>query len=155
MEISLSTSVELELKKENLKWMTYLKQQLTSERKSKSSLMPNFLEQAKEFRTVNDQPIGTGEKLSLQRSLISEEYREFLNSIDYQEGDENKLKELSDLVYVCYQYAAAAGWDLNEALDRVHISNMSKATDGKILKNEHGKVLKGPNYKPPNLKDLV
>ena len=36
------------------------------------------------------------------------------------------LKELADLVYVCYQYAANMGWDLDEAMHRVHESNMSK-----------------------------
>jgi predicted HAD superfamily Cof-like phosphohydrolase len=65
------------------------------------------------------------------------------------------LKELADLVYVCFQFAAAAGWELDEALDRVHQSNMSKLVDGKPLKREDGKVLKGPNYKPPYLTDLV
>ena len=34
-------------------------------------------------------------------------------------------------------------------------SNMSKLEDGKPLLSEWGKVLKGSNYKPPNLEDLV
>ncbi len=66
------------------------------------------------------------------------------------------LKELADLVYVCYQYAANMGWDLDEALHRVHESNMSKLDEnGKPIYREDGKVLKGPNYAPPNLDDLV
>jgi|TARA_Y100000033_G_scaffold15375_1_gene14263 predicted HAD superfamily Cof-like phosphohydrolase len=68
---------------------------------------------------------------------------------------EAALKELADLVYVCFQYSAAAGWELDVALDRVHKSNMSKLVDGKPLKREDGKVLKGPNYQPANLIDLV
>ena len=68
---------------------------------------------------------------------------------------EATLKELADLVYVCYQYAENMGWFLDEALDRVHKSNMSKlGEDGKPIYREDGKVLKGPNYKPPNLEDL-
>ena len=68
---------------------------------------------------------------------------------------ENTLKELADLVYVCYQYAENMGWSLDEALDRVHKSNMSKLDeDGKPIYREDGKVLKGPNYKLPNLTDL-
>jgi predicted HAD superfamily Cof-like phosphohydrolase len=59
------------------------------------------------------------------------------------------------LVYVAFQYAAAAGWELDEALDRVHKSNLSKLVDGKPLKRQDGKVLKGPNYQPANLIDLV
>ena len=66
------------------------------------------------------------------------------------------LKELADLVYVCYQYAENLGWDLDEALNRVHRSNMSKlGEDGEPVYREDGKVLKGPNYQPPNLSDLV
>ena len=66
------------------------------------------------------------------------------------------LKELADLVYVCYQYAENQGWDLDEALDRVHKSNMSKLDeDGKPIFRKDGKVLKGPNYASPNLEDLV
>ena len=68
----------------------------------------------------------------------------------------NCLKELADLVYVCYQYAANMDWDLDEALHRVHESNMSKLDDnGNPIYREDGKVLKGPKYKPPNLEDLV
>jgi len=69
---------------------------------------------------------------------------------------EDALKELADLVYVCYQYAENMGWFLDEALDRVHKSNMSKlGEDGKPIYREDGKVLKGPNYKLPSLTDLI
>ena len=66
------------------------------------------------------------------------------------------LKELADLIYVCYQYAENMGWLLDEALDRVHLSNMSKLDEeGKPVYREDGKVLKGPNYQPPTLTDLI
>ena len=59
-------------------------------------------------------------------------------------------------MYVCYQYAAAAGWDLDEALTRVHKSNLSKLDDDfRPIKRADGKVIKGPNYQPPSLIDLV
>ena len=97
----------------------------------------------------------------MQKSLIVEEFKEFLEA----EGmlfrnnagfHEEALKELSDLVYVCYQYAENMGWLLDEALDRVHLSNMSKLDeDGNPIYRDDGKVLKGPNYKPPTLTDLV
>ena len=67
------------------------------------------------------------------------------------------LKELADLVYVCYGYADRFGWDLDEAFRRVHLSNMSKLdpVTGKPIFREDGKILKGPAYKEPNLGDLV
>lgn len=65
-------------------------------------------------------------------------------------------KVLSNLMYVLYGYADAMGWDLNEAYKRVHESNLSKLDDmGKPILREDGKVLKGPNYKAPDLKDIT
>ena len=43
-----------------------------------------------------------------------------------------------------------------EAFKRVHASNMSKlGDDGKPIRREDGKIMKGPNYKAPDLSDLV
>jgi len=119
-------------------------------------------EQAKEFRTrYNLKSSKAKDKRSYQKNLIVEEFKEFLEA----EGllfrknldiESEALKELADLVYVCYQYAENMGWLLDEALDRVHLSNMSKLDEkGKPIYREDGKVLKGPNYKPPTLTDLV
>ena len=73
-----------------------------------------------------------------------------------QNHQEDCLKELADLVYVCYQYAENMHWFLDESLNRVHESNMSKlGEDGKPIYREDGKVLKGPGYKPPDLSDLI
>ena len=48
------------------------------------------------------------------------------------------------------------GWDLDRALERIHESNMSKLDeDGKPIKRDDGKVLKGPNYRTPTLTDLI
>ena len=91
----------------------------------------------------------------MQQGLIAEEFQEF-NEAVANEPYENELKELADLVYVCFQYAENMEWDLEEALDRVHKSNMSKlGLDGKPIRRSDGKVLKGPNYQPPILNDLI
>jgi|TARA_B100000035_G_scaffold153843_1_gene131010 predicted HAD superfamily Cof-like phosphohydrolase len=99
---------------------------------------------------------------SMQLDLVREEASEFLVAADevYADPENNKrrselLKELSDLVFVCYQFAAAYGLDLDAALRRVYESNMSKLDeDGKVIYRADGKVLKGPNYEPPNLDGL-
>ena len=118
-------------------------------------------EQAKEFRTkynLKSSPDRTTR--SCQKNLIVEEFKEFLESEgslfrEHPNAQEEALKELADLVYVCYQYAENMNWFLDEALNRVHESNMSKLDeDGKPIYREDGKVLKGPNYKPPDLSDL-
>ena len=91
----------------------------------------------------------------MQLDLISEEYQELREAIT-SESYEEELKELADLVYVCFQYAENMEWDLEEAMNRVHKSNMSKlGIDGRPIRRADGKVLKGPNYKPPTLDDLV
>ena len=98
---------------------------------------------------------------SRQRNLITEEFKEFLEAeallyLSSKNVREDCLKELADLVYVCYQYAENMGWFLDEALDRVHQSNMSKlGRDGKPIYRDDGKVLKGPDYEPPTLMDLI
>ena len=110
-------------------------------------------DQAIEFRTAYGIQ-NSMDNRTMQRDLIAEEYQEFRYSM--REGFEQELKELADLVYVCFQYAENMEWDLEEALDRVHKSNMSKlGLDGTPIRRADGKVLKGPNYQPPILNDLV
>ena len=118
--------------------------------------------QAREFRSkYNLNNDATRQTRQRQLDLIIEEFKEFLEAegMLFRHGRNAKeecLKELADLVYVCYQYAENMGWFLDEALDRVHQSNMSKlGEDGKPIYREDGKVLKGPNYKPPDLSDLT
>ena len=119
-------------------------------------------DQAKEFRSkYGIQNSISRESRARQKELIVEEFKEFLEADGslFRTGLDAKqdcLKELADLVYVCYQYAENQQWFLDEALDRVHKSNMSKlGADGKPIYREDGKVLKGPGYKPPDLSDLI
>jgi len=125
---------------------------------------PDLMNQAVQFREIMSQSVGTYTPAVAdnQLTLITEEYKELVEALDeacaYVQNPRarvNALKELADLVYVAFQLAAACGWELDEALDRVHQSNLSKLVDGKPLKREDGKVLKGPNYKPPYLEDLI
>ena len=117
--------------------------------------------QAKEFRSKYNLKNSSAKNVrSYQKELIIEEFKEFLEAegmlfMHGRNHQEHALKELADLVYVCYQYAENMGWFLDEALHRVHISNLSKLDkDGKPIYRDDGKVLKGPDYKPPDLSDL-
>ena len=118
--------------------------------------------QAKEFRSrYNLQNGATLKQRTYQKNLIVEEFKEFIEAEgmlfrNNPQFPSEALKELADLVYVCYQYAENMGWFLDEALDRVHVSNMSKlGKDGKPIYRDDGKVLKGPDYEPPTLMDLI
>ena len=121
------------------------------------SLLSN---QAIEFRRAYNIPNDLSRR-TLQKNLIVEEFKEFLQAdldmaLMHPPDREACLKELADLIYACAQYAENMDWDIEQALRRVHKSNMSKlGDDGKPVKRKDGKVLKGPNYKPPDLSDLV
>lgn len=118
------------------------------------STRQTLMDQAEEFRAAYNLTTN-GNQRPTQKALIDEEWSEFHEAF-YFEAESDQLKELADLVYVCFQMAASQDWDLDEAMRRVHSSNMSKlGEDGKPIYRGDGKVLKGPNYAPPNLKDLT
>ena len=118
------------------------------------SFNSTYSKQAREFRTAYGLT-NSIENIQMQANLITEEHLEFIHAVDH-EDRASALKELTDLLYVVWQFAENLGWDLDEAFKRVHESNMSKlGADGKPIYREDGKVLKGPNYKEPHLGDLV
>lgn len=121
-----------------------------------------------EFMTAMEQPVSQGwedlEGIKLGLKLIEEETEEFREAVEnlfentecgegedvLNDNREDLAKELTDILYVCYWTAAKIGIDVNEAFRRVHASNMSKlGPDGKPVKREDGKVLKGPATTPP------
>ena len=62
---------------------------------------------------------------------------------------------LTDILYVTYGAGHSFGIDLDKCFTEVQRSNMSKlGEDGNPIYNENGKVMKGPNYSKPNLKQF-
>ena len=92
----------------------------------------------------------------LYEDLIEEEFNEW-SIVDPNIEPEEDLKELADLVYVVYSYANALGYDLDEAIKRVHENNMARMRqdNGEILRRSDGKIIKNPNTPKVNLEDLV
>lgn len=106
--------------------------------------------------------------LDFRIKLIGEEFQElhdeFINILVKMENGQNVtkndkanlLKEMADLQYVLSGMAVQLGLPLQIAFNRVHNSNMSKLDDnGEPIRREDGKIVKGPNYVPPTLMDLV
>ena len=89
----------------------------------------------------------------LYAQLIIEEYKEWLTSEDIME----EMKELTDLVYVIYGYALAKGFNLEEAVRRVHKNNLGRCIqpDGSIQRRPDGKILKNKDYPKVQLEDLI
>ena len=93
--------------------------------------------------------------MKLRYDLIKEELDELEEAMKTM-----NLKEiadaLTDILYVTYGAGYAYGVDLDKCFKEVQRSNMSKLDkDGKPIFNESGKVLKGPNYFKPDLKQYI
>ena len=142
----------------------------------------DYIKMTDEFITAMEQPkgidISEGEQggvLSMRLCLIREEAEEVEDAVclladkvfnaeilgidmteEIKAAKAALLKELCDLQYVLSGFVVTFGLPFDEAFKRVHESNMSKlGPDGKPIYREDGKVLKGPNYKKPDLSDLV
>lgn len=109
-----------------------------------------------EFHDSFGLPIGDATRSlnKLRADLIREEAKEAADALEC-EGLQQVAKELADLVIVAYGAALTMGIDLDKALLKVHESNMSKLVDGKPVMRPDGKVLKGPNYLPPDMSRCV
>ena len=93
--------------------------------------------------------------MQLRFDLIKEELNELEHAMKSKD-----LKEvadaLTDILYVAYGAGYAYGIDLDKCFKEVQRANMSKLVkDGKPIYNEKGKVMKGPDYLAPNLKQFV
>jgi len=106
-----------------------------------------------EVKTTPEFPDATTTHLRVD--LIQEELDELKEGIV-----NNDLVEvadaLTDLLYVVYGAGAAFGLELDKCFKEVHNSNMSKlGEDGKPIYRDDGKVMKGPNFREPDLKGII
>ena len=126
-----------------------------------------WFDQVKAFTEAMGQPVGEDiskerDLLKMRTKLIEEEAKEAAQETLWEDALGNPqinkadlTKELADLLYVTIGFAVTFGLPLVEVFERVHQSNMSKlGEDGKPIYREDGKVMKGPNYQPPQLDDL-
>ena len=122
--------------------------------------MSNF-EDVKTFMETFGQMVRTKPKfpdektMQLRYDLIEEELNEL--ELAMKTKDLKEIADaLTDILYVTYGAGFAYGIDLDKCFKEVQRANMSKlGHDGKPIYNEKGKVMKGPNYSAPNLKQFV
>ena len=118
-------------------------------------------EKVKHFMQVMGQEIKLSPELpddktmDLRLRLIEEEFEELKDAA--RNNDMVEVADaLTDLLYVIYGAGWSAGIDLDRCFDEVHRSNMSKIqSDGTVLKNEFGKVIKPSTYSPPDLASVL
>ena len=105
---------------------------------------------------VKSKPDFPNDKIvKLRIDLIKEELNELIEAI--KEKDIVEVADaLTDILYVTYGAGHSWGINLDKCFEEVQRSNMSKLDDeGKPIYNEKGKVMKGPNYSKPNLKNII
>jgi predicted HAD superfamily Cof-like phosphohydrolase len=118
--------------------------------KSVKKFMETFGQEIKDKANFPDEKIQ-----NLRVSLIEEELLELKDAIKNKDIKE-VADALTDILYVTYGAGHSFGIDLDKCFDEVQRSNMSKlGEDGKPIYNEHGKVLKGPNYFKPDLTKFI
>ena len=105
---------------------------------------------------VKTKPSFSTDKINkLRLDLIKEEIAELTEAMNNKDLLE-VADALTDILYVTYGAGHAFGIDLDKCFEEVQNSNMSKLDDnGKPIYNEHGKVMKGPNYFKPDLTKFI
>ena len=105
---------------------------------------------------VKTKPSFSTEKINkLRLDLIKEELSELTEAMNNKDLLE-VADALTDILYVTYGAGHAFGINLDKCFEEVQNSNMSKLDEnGKPIYNEHGKIMKGPNYFKPNLSKFV
>ena len=122
--------------------------------------MSNFLKVKKFMDTYGQEVKSKAEFpnkniVKLRLNLIKEELEELQEAIK-QEDLLEVADALTDILYVTYGAGHAFGIDLDNCFDEVQKSNMSKlGADEKPIYNQSGKVMKGPKYFKPNLKQFL
>ena len=112
--------------------------------------MKTFGQEVKNRSSLSSEKIN-----NLRINLIEEELKEFKDAL-FNKDIKEVADALTDILYVTYGAGHAFGINLDDCFDEVQRSNMSKlGNDGKPIYNEHGKVMKGPNYFKPDLKKFL
>ncbi|MEN8858551.1 MAG: nucleoside triphosphate pyrophosphohydrolase family protein [Flavobacteriaceae bacterium] len=126
--------------------------------------MKKYTDAVHQFHTAfklgikNEPTANIGEKRNLLRfNLMKEENEEY-----FEAANNNDLVEvadaLGDMLYILAGTIIEHGmqYKIEEVFDEIQRSNMSKlGEDNKPIYREDGKVLKGPNYFKPNIKDIL
>ena len=92
---------------------------------------------------------------AIRFGLIDEEYHEL--EMAHARNDIIGIADaLTDMLYVIYGFGDVYGIDLDACFREIHRSNMTKlGEDGMPVYREDGKVLKGPNFTPPDLGSIL
>lgn len=125
------------------------------------SKLTDYYAQVREFHTAYNVPIldtprfPNLARVELRESLIREEVTELFAAI-IQRDLVGVADGIADAIVVLIGTALEFGIPLDKVMAEVHRSNMSKlGPDGKPVLRSDGKVLKGPNFTPPDIRSIL
>jgi predicted HAD superfamily Cof-like phosphohydrolase len=110
---------------------------------------------------IEDKPVQKydPDTVNLRKNLVREEFEELMEALDLPDGHEKTIAvadALADLLYVVHGTAVSFGIPLDQVFEEVQRSNMSKLDDkGNPIVREDGKILKGPNFREPNIAAIL
>ena len=124
--------------------------------------MKDFIDLVAEFHYLFDQKdakkptTGNEKQGELRYSLLAEENAEYLEAVR-----DNNLVDIADALgdqlYIIYGTILKHGLQdkIEDVFKEIHRSNMTKLEDGKPVRREDGKIIKGKNYEAPQLDKIL
>ena len=83
--------------------------------------------------------------------MIKDELEEFAQA----KSTADQADAMVDIVYYIMDTAIRHGINLDSVFAAVHIANMTKVIDGKVILREDGKVEKPEGFRHPNIENII
>lgn len=122
--------------------------------------MSTNFEKVQEFHAAIGKPLPVKPTLPefreggiFRMKLIDEESNELRHAL-YDDNMVEVADAIADLLYVVYGTAVEFGLPIDKIFAEVHRSNMTKFKHGAHFR-EDGKLLKGPGFEPPKIKEIL
>lgn len=122
----------------------------------------------KQFKQVADFQIATDQPVNNTPTLLTPEYESLRFKLMREENEEyfsaTEDKSLVEVLDACIDMAYVLAGTINShgladifenAFDLVHANNMTKVVDGKVLRDENGKIVKPSGFVPVDLSKVL
>ena len=125
--------------------------------------MKEQLKHVEDFHNTFGETNGTEPQLldddiyTMRYRLMEEENKEYLHGC-WNKDVVEVADALGDMLYILCGTILKHGLQhkIEEVFNEIQRSNMSKlGADGKAIRRGDGKILKGPNYSPPDIKSIL
>lgn len=113
--------------------------------------------EATDIDVANQPTTISNDRSRLRFNLMAEENVEYLEACAAEDVTEI-ADAIGDMLYILIGTALEHGMQdhLDRIFSEIHRSNMSKmGEDGKAIRREDGKILKGPKYFRPNIEQII